>query len=237
MAEAWHRCVAPDAAIPEGCVTVAVSLRSPDEHPEPGLDATSENVDALMTATTQAITHALIGTQAGRLLMFHAGAVAHPTTNRTVIYVAAGGTGKTTLSRFLGTRYRYLTDETVAVDAEHRALPYPKPLSIREPGKPYKTETPPHELDLLPPAGPAPVARILLLNRSDSNPDQPEIEPMDLFDAVMALVPQTSALSKMDAGLHQLADLIDATGPILKAQYREAESLLPAIAGLIGEPA
>lgn len=237
MADAWHCCLSPDSAIPEGCATVTVSLRSPGEHPEPGLDATSENVDALMTATTQAITHAFIDTQAGRLLMFHAGAVAHPTTNRAVVYVAPGGTGKTTLTRLLGTRYRYLTDETVAVDAEHRALPYPKPLSIREAGQPYKEETPPQELGLLPPAGQAQVVRVLFLDRSDSYPDQPTIDPMDLFDAVMTLVPQTSALSMMDAGLHQLADLIDATGPVLRLRYREAESLLPAIAELIGEPA
>lgn len=187
-----------------------------------------------MTATTQMITQAFIAAQTGRLLMFHAGSVAHPDTNQAVVYVAAGGTGKTTLTRQLGTRYCYLTDETVGVDDQHQILPYPKPLSIRVPGKQYKAETPPDELGLLPSRGSATVARILLLDRSDSYPDEPIAEPTELFDAVMKLVPQTSALSAMDSGLHQLADLIDASGGVLTVHYREATSLYPLIAELIG---
>ncbi len=242
LTAAWGRCLKPG---PQGSSqtpqrprhTVSVSLRSPGEHPDHGLDVTSEHIDALMTATTQAITHAFIAAQTGRLLMFHAGAVAHPQTNRALVYVAAGGTGKTTLTRRLGTRYRYLTDETVGVDDRNRALPYPKPLSILTPGRAHKVETPPDDLGLLPADGPAQISRILLLDRSDSHPDEPDAEPMDLFDAVMSLVPQTSALSALDAGLHRLADLIDSTGPVLRVRYREAESLTPLAAELIGEPA
>ncbi|VEI02998.1 Uncharacterised protein [Acidipropionibacterium jensenii] len=190
-----------------------------------------------MTATTQAVTRAFIAAQTGRLLMFHAGAVAHPTTNRAVIYVAAGGTGKTTLTQQLGSMYRYLTDETVGVDDQHRILPYPKPLSIRISGRPHKVETSPEDLHLLPATSPASVARIVLLDRSDSYPaDHVEVEPTGLFDAIMALTPQTSALSALDAGLHRLAALIDATGSVLTVRYREAASLRPLIANLIGDP-
>ncbi len=237
LATAWHRCMTSDSNVPSHCRTLTVSLRAHGEHPEPGIDVTSENADSLMQATTQAVTHAMIAAQTGRLLMFHAGVVAHPTTNRAVVYVAAGGTGKTTLTRLLATRYRYLTDETAGVDSRHRALPYPKPLSIRVPGNPHKAETPPQELCLLPAVGPALIARILLLDRSDSGPDRPDIQPLDLFDAILTLTPQTSALSTLDAGLHRLSDLIEATGPVLKVRYREAESLRPLIAELIGDPA
>lgn len=198
---------------------------------------TSESVDSLMTAATQTITGRFIAKQTGRILMFHAGAVAHPTTNRAVVYVAAGGTGKTTLTRLLGSRYRYLTDETVGIDAEHQVLPYPKPLSIRVPNKRYKKEASPDELGLLPADGPAPVARILLLDRSDSYPAIPRVETTDLFDAVMSVVPQTSALSRLDRGLHQLSALIQATEGVLTVRYREAASLQPLIAELIGDPA
>ncbi|WP_257478991.1 hypothetical protein [Acidipropionibacterium jensenii] len=114
--------------------------------------------------------------------------------------------------------------------------PYPKPLSIRVPGNRYKNETPPDELGLLADDGPAPLVRILLLDRSDSYPVEPVVEQTDLFDAVMTMTPQTSALSKLDAGLHQLADLIDATGGVLTVHYREAASLLPLIAELTGDP-
>lgn len=235
--QAWHRCI-ESATSQEQVATrpVTVSLRATGEQPESSIDVTSESVDDLMTATTQTITGRLIAEQTGRILMFHAGAVAHPTTNRAVIYVAAGGTGKTTLTRLLGTRYRYLTDETAGVDAEHRVHPYPKPLSIRVPGNRYKNEAPPDELGLLPADGPAPVARILLLDRADSYPAEPQLQPTDPFDAMMMMVPQTSALSRLDRGLHQLAALIQATGGVLTVRYREAASLQPLIAELIGDP-
>ncbi|MDN5997426.1 hypothetical protein [Acidipropionibacterium jensenii] len=196
----------------------------------------SESIDDLMPTATQTITGRFIAEQTGRILMFHAGAVAHPTTNRAVVYVAAGGTGKTTLTRLLGARYRYLTDETAGVDADHRVLPYPKPLSIRVPNRRYKKEASPDDLGLLPADGPAPVARILLLDRSDSYPVTPQVETTDLFDAVMTVVPQTSALSRLDRGLHKLAALIQATEGVLTVHYREADSLQPLIAELIGDP-
>lgn len=66
--------------------------------------------------TTQDITRALIAAQIGTLLMLHAGAVSDPVTGRSLVYVAAGGTGKTTLTRRLGQRFGYLTDETVGID-------------------------------------------------------------------------------------------------------------------------
>ena len=234
---AWERCISP-AITQAGSASqvVTISLRAHEEQPEHGVDVTSESIDALMTAATQVITHAFIAAQTGRLLMLHAGAVAHPVTNRALVYVAAGGTGKTTFTRLLGTHYRYLTDETVAVDEQHRVLPYPKPLSIRVPGSRYKAETPPDDLGILPANGPAPVVKILLLDRSDSYQTEPEVEAADLFDALIALAPQTSALSKLDAGLHQLAGLIGTTGGVLRVQYREAESLLPLVADLIGDP-
>lgn len=137
----------------------------------------------------------------------------------------------------MGTQYGYLTDETVGVDHQHQILPYPKPLSIRVPGQRHKVETPPDDLGLLPAKRPASVARILLLDRSDSYPEEPAVKPTELFDAMMALVAQTSALSALHAGLHQLADLIEATGGVLTVHYREAKSLEPLVAELIGEPA
>lgn len=236
LSQAWERCISMADQSPVASQTLRISLRAHGEHPGPRLDVTSESMDALMTATTQAITRAFIAAQTGRLLMFHAGAVAHPGTNRAVVYVAAGGTGKTTLTQLLGTRYRYLTDETAGIDDQHRILPYPKPLSIRVPEKRYKHETPPDALGLLPAGGPATVARILLLDRSNSYSEEPSVETTDLFDAVMKLVAQTSALSTLKAGLHQLADLIEATGDVLTVHYREAQSLEPLVAELIGEP-
>lgn len=241
LTRAWQRCLRPrpgadgDGMLP-GETLVRIDLTSPGASPDTELAASASSPEALMPASTQAVTHALITAGTGLLLMFHAGAVAHPRTNRAVVYSAPGGTGKTTLSRLLGTRFRYLTDETVAVDAQNRVLPYPKPLSVRLPGHDHKVETPPDELGLLPDAGPAPVSKILILDRDDNLSGGPQVREMDLFDAVMELIPQTSALAALDAGLHRLAGLIEATGGVLRVRYREAETLAPLIADLIGEP-
>src|SRR5690606_13126271 len=94
-------------------------------------DPESETVGPVssMVTLTQRITHALIGRRRGELLMLHAGAVCNPTTGAAIAYVAPGGTGKTTLTRLLGQRYGYITDETVGVEpGSWRIHPYQKPL-------------------------------------------------------------------------------------------------------------
>lgn len=50
-----------------------------------------------------------------------------------LVYVAPGSTGKTTLSQLLGQRFGYLTDETVGIADDGTIFPYPKPLSVRRP--------------------------------------------------------------------------------------------------------
>mgnify|MGYP003454070666 FL=1 len=57
-------------------------------------------------------------------------------TGVSLVCVAPGGTGKTTRSRRLGQSYGYLTDETVATDADGRILPHPEPLSVRRQEQP-----------------------------------------------------------------------------------------------------
>lgn len=258
LTQAWSRCLlpvpdeaAPDAASPlasgpsstpepdpgppEGSAATRGDLRvtlDPAASASAGVDRVSgTDLDTVLVQTTQAITRALIGSQAGRLLMLHAGAVAHPETGRTVVFVAPGGTGKTTLVRTLADRYGYLSDETVAIDADYRVLPYPKPLSVRRAGAP-KQELSPDDLGLVAaPAEPA-VVRLCLLDRDDAHP-VPEVTPLDLLDAITELTPQTSSLYALPDGLRALARLIEATGPVLRLRYTEADDLLPLIDSLL----
>ena len=226
LEHAWARCLVP--ADPQARLITA-GLGTPSQADE----IRASDPDLVAVRSTQAITRALIESQTGRVLMLHAGAVAHPETGRTVVFAAPGGTGKTTLVRLLSSRYGYLTDETVAIDADHRVLPYPKPLSVRRPDAP-KAELSPDDLGLLPAPAEPTVVRLCLLDRDDRH-TAPEAVELGLLDAITELTPQTSALYALPEGLRTLARLIEATGPVLRLRYAEAEDLLPLVDALLGE--
>jgi hypothetical protein len=231
----WSRCLQPDAAAAGTLLTA--SLLAPGEMPPDDLDAASgTELDVLLARTTQLITHALIEAQSGQLLMFHAGAVSNPRDGRSLVYVAAGGTGKTTLTQTLGDRYGYLTDETVAIDATDRVLAYPKPLSLRRRHGGPKWERSPDDLGLA--AAPdAPVAaRVLLLDRDDQHRGEPDVRELGLLDGIELLAPQTSALYALPDGLHRLARLRESAGPVLQVRYAEASTLRGLASELIGQP-
>lgn len=222
FAAAWSRCLVHDGEDGE----VPRTKRESIARPRP-----------TMTSLTQAITHELISRRRGELLMLHAGAVSHPETGRSVAYAAPGGTGKTTLTRLLGQRYGYLTDETVGVDPQTLQIhPYPKPLSVRTPEGGFpKRERGPDELGLQP-AHPAPRLRALILLRRDSSLDQPRWTRLDLFDAILALAPETSSLARLQRPLHLLAELYAALDGFWLAEYAECEQIVDRVAALLGEP-
>ena len=180
-----------------------------------------------MTQLTQLITQELISRRRGQLLMLHAGAVCHPDSGASIAYVAPGGTGKTTLTRTLGRRYGYLTDETVGIEPRTWEIrPYPKPLSTRTPDGGYpKSELGPDELGLLP-AHPRPRLATLALLRRTPGRTEADISRMDLFDAVTTLVPETSSLPTLDEPLHLLADLYDELGGFWMLEFGESEQLI-----------
>lgn len=235
----WSRCLDPAQGVDAGRLDLHLDDALPTQPAASRTHSTLAGADlgALLTAATQAVTYALIQAQIGNLLLLHACALSNPDTGRGLVCVAAGGTGKTTLTRTFGTRYGYLTDETVAIDGD-RILPYPKPLSVREPGAPTKSEHAPDALGL---RAPAPgtettVGRLVLLDRDDTHAGAPEVTELGLFDAIAGLAEQSSSLYRLPHALHACRDLIDATGPVLSVRYREAASLQPLVADLIGTP-
>lgn len=237
LRRAWSRCLDVPAER-EGepiSLTLAADSSTPSRLTRGGPTLSADEAERLMVRTTQSITGSVIAAQAGNLLMFHAGSLSHPSTGASVVFVAPGGTGKTTLCRTLGRHYGYLTDETVGIDLSRRIMPYPKPLSIRtDPTSYRKNEHSPDELGLAV-AHPHPyVARVILLSRDDEHHDVPEWEELPLLDAIAALAPETSSLSELGDGLHRCADLIEATGPVLRVRYSEADSLTGLVAELIG---
>lgn len=224
MTASWSRCLSDGG----GACGPSDAL-----HLDAHLDDPGRLAHQLMR-TTQEITRTLIAGQAGRLLMLHAGAVSHPETGASLVYVAPGGTGKTTLSRLLGQRFGYLTDETVGIADDGAIHPYPKPLSVRRPDAPHlKDELSPDGLGLLPAPIAPQVARIIVLDRDPELGTSVETEELSVMDALFAVVEQTSSLSWLDRPLHRLADLLEASGPVLRVRYAEASAIEDDLSALL----
>lgn len=177
---------------------------------------------ASWTGLTQSITMKLLEAQAGRLLLLHAGALVHPGGGGALVFAAPSGTGKTTLARTLGREWGYLTDETVGIDESGTILPYPKPLSlVQDAGG--KRETSPDAAGLRATPETARVGRIVLLNRTDG---EFRADELSTLDAIVGLTPESSSLSKLTRPLHRIADLIEATAPVVRYSYREVEQVI-----------
>lgn len=230
---AWDRCLVPPAGpgqVEAPALEVCLASTSATLVEARGRGAVaSEDVDELLHQLSPAVTLRLIEARAGRLMMLHACALAHPATGRVTVLVAPSGTGKTTLSRTLGRQLGYLTDETAGVDADGRVLPYPKPLSvIPTPGEPIKQQVSPSDAGLLavPPAD-LRVGALVLLERDPDGPDEPVVTVGTTVHALAALATQTSYLDRVERPLHRLAAVVEQAGGLRRVRYRESATLAP----------
>ena len=226
---AWSRCLVapPEASSPVRTLPVA----TPEQNDE-------ESIRAALQRLSQDVTLSLITAQTGHLIMLHAGAVSDPDTGSGLVFVAASGTGKTTLARLLGRTYSYLTDETVGIDpTTGRIHPYPKPLSVAHDDRHRKVETSPDDLELRHSPADVTVKRVVLLDR-ETGPRRPvRAEELGTIDAIEALLPQTSALNRLPRPLHALTDLFDRAGPVIRLTYHEASDLVPLAPQLLEQTA
>lgn len=187
----------------------------------------------MLSALSQAVTMAAIEARKGELWLLHAGGVALPD-GRVVVFVGPSGRGKTTLAHSLGTVFGYVSDETVGIDDEGRVWPYRKPLSIIEdPARP-KVQRAASSLDLLPlPDVELRVAAIVLLDRHERSCDEPVVELVDLGDALVELVEQSSYLASMPAPLRSIARIVARAGGVQRVTYRDAETIQALIPRLV----
>lgn len=240
LTQRWSLCARDDEA--PDAVRIEVDLGgAPDETPSEAVDTpprrvTGDDLRTLMVALTQAVTRAAIEANIGELLMFHAAGLANLDTGASVVLVAPGGTGKTTVCRTLGPGRGYLSDETVGVAEDGGISGYPKPLSVRRPGGEDKDEIDPAGLGLQLPGVAASVHAVLLLDRSAEGPDVPVLERLDPFDAIIALTPETSSLERLPRPLHRLQALLQRVELSGRVRYREAGALEPVLSELIGPP-
>ena len=232
VAARWHLAVAELAAAGEvsvaraAPVTVEVELAPTpaDSRPDGVLRGTDQR--QLLQRLTQQVTRAVIGARTGDLLMLHAGALAHRETGAAIVFVAPGGTGKSTMCRVQGPGRAYLTDETVGIRRDGTIAPYLKPISTRRPDwSGVKDEVAPGELELQAPSVPARLAGIVLLRREEGRAEPPELRPLATLEALTEIAPETSGFSDTDRPLTWLAELLEGTGGARRVTYGTADQL------------
>jgi len=194
------------------------------EVPWPDLVWGGGDTRELLHHLSPAVTQRAIAARRGELVMLHAAALADPVTGATAVLVAPSGTGKTTASRALGTRFAYLSDETAAITRKGVVLPYRKPLSIIEDG-PIKAQRSPGELGLITIERECRLAALLVIQRDPHHQGAPRVVRLQTVDAIAAVAPESSYLPSLDQPLHRLAELIGLAGGAHRVTYCEAESL------------
>lgn len=217
VAAAWRDAVAGESVLVDAVVTPAL-----------GVDD-----GAMLADLSQSVTLAAIDARRGEVWMLHAAGLALDD-GRVVALVGPSGRGKTTAAMTLGRAFGYVSDETVAIDADGRVWPYRKPLSvIDDPEAPKRQRTPSDAGMRALPDAPLRLAAVVLLDRQSDAPDVPVVEEVDLGDALADLVEQTSYLPSLEAPLQLLAGHLARVGGVQRVVYREAATLvdvLPALA-------
>ncbi|MGJ6980392.1 hypothetical protein ACSDQ9_07660 [Aestuariimicrobium soli] len=236
LLRAWSRCLvdgelADDAGSAGQRVTVRLGRHDP--FPNDANRVQGTDPDPLMQLVTQQVTHAFIEQQVGRLFLAHAGGVTHPVTGASLVFIAPGGTGKTTLACTLARQYGYLSDETVGMRTDGTIAAYPKPLSLRG-TDPHKAETSPDDLGLLPAHATPWLAKLVVLDRVALATSGVRVSPLATLDAIEAMASQTSSLGRLPRALHVVADLLASTGGAERWTYTEHTDLLDRAATLLG---
>lgn len=172
------------------------------------------------------LTREAIRTLKGKAILLHAGAVDHPDAG-TLLVVGPSGAGKSTATRHLARGGGYLSDELAILEpAGLGLLAFPKPVSLVDgslPGRGKRDVALP-ELGLRPvPSAPRP-SQVILLDR-ESDAETGLLERVDLAEALLVLVKQSSSLWTVPGGLGLLAEVLRGAGGALRARYREAEQL------------
>ena len=221
IARDWSRCLDVGRGVDKSEAPIQVTFTGP--------------TDADRYVATTSLTFRLIDALSGRRLMFHACGLSHDE-GRVLALVAASGTGKSTAARRLAREtFGYVTDETVVVDDDGHVEAYPKPLAFIEEGG-GKVQRGPDELGLRPCADDLTLSRVVLLDRRTVE-SAAELEPLSLLDAMVELIPQTSALPSLPRPLQRLADSLTACGGAYRLTYSEIDEAEPLLVDLMAGPA
>jgi hypothetical protein len=231
VAHAWEACL-DDGSAEQDLIELRVLLGA--EGTAADYDLTATDLAKAMDQLSPVITRAALTARAGTMLMFHACALADPSTGDTVLLFGRSGAGKTTVARTLGRELCYLSDETAGVRDDLTVVPYPKPLSVLVPGEPIKEQIPPSRAGLRPAGeGPFRVRAVVQLRRRDTG-GEVDVERLPTVDGITELVAESSYSRMLERPLHRLAALAHDVGGIVRVTYTEAADLRPVVAQLLG---
>lgn len=200
--------------------------RAPRGNPARAIVTPTASLDpgAMLAALSSAVTTRAIEERRGELWMLHAAGVAGAD-GGVVVLVGASGAGKTTAIRVLASAAGYVSDEAVGVAVTGEVQPYRKPLSLITAGVAHKVQRSPDELGLGPlPGGGLRLARIVLLDRRTGG-GAARLVPVPVSEAIAALAAQSSGLVRLPRPVATMAELIERTGGVLRAEYTEAREL------------
>lgn len=194
-----------------------------------------DSVEQGLQDLTSRITVAMIEQLVGSGVMLHSAVIGDPESKRALALVGVSGSGKTTASRFLGSKLAYLTDETAVISDEGFVTPYPKPLSvIVDPNAPKEQQNPVEaRLNVVDPEDRGyKLTRIVLISR-DEQAKEPRLERVPLHEALVFLSEQSSGLAKHPEGVVSLAKLVERCGGVWRLVYSEVEDTLPLVQDLL----
>ncbi|WP_314083229.1 septin family protein [uncultured Rothia sp.] len=194
-----------------------------------------DSVEQGLQDLTSRITVAMIEQLVGGGVMLHSAVIGDPESKRALALVGVSGSGKTTASRFLGSKLAYLTDETAVISDEGFVTPYPKPLSvIVDPNAPKEQQNPVEAgLNVVDPEDRGyKLTRIVLISR-DEQAKEPRLERVPLHEALVFLSEQSSGLAKHPEGVVSLAKLVERCGGVWRLVYSEVEDTLPLVQDLL----
>ncbi len=224
----WRRVSGHGA--PSATISAVLGEQAPGAHVS-GLD-----FDEISVALRQTINLRAIESRREELLMFHAAGLADPSTGDVIALIGPSGAGKTTAASTLGTVLGYVSDETVAVDADGSVRPFPKPLAVKQRDTSRKRIAGPDALGLMEVHTPLRLSRVALLDRRNE-PVAPTVETLGLEEVLALIIEQTSYFASLPRALRRLEALIRVSGGVHVIRYHHAADLLEPVSALLRRPA
>lgn len=215
----------PSRTLPDGRIRVVLGTRE-----LPDVIKSAEGLEMCLVpdapeevpySVSRSFTMIALRHRTGQALLLHSLGVSGPS-GAVVALVGRSGMGKTTAAAELGTALGYVTDETVIIEPDLTVRPYPKPLSIiTDDDQPHaKTEYSPDELGLLVPPEKLRLAAVVVLDRENEG-TAATLEPISIIEAALDVLPQTSALPRLDDPLDRLTRALVGHGGPFRLRYSE----------------